>query len=59
MSREKAKEKIRALGGDVNESVSKNTSYVVIGSEAGSKLEKAKKLGVKIIDEKEFLNLTK
>ncbi|MDO8430222.1 MAG: NAD-dependent DNA ligase LigA [bacterium] len=58
MSREAAKEKIRALGGDVNESVSKNTSYVVAGSEAGSKLDKAKKLGVKIIDEKEFLKLT-
>ena len=57
MSREAAKEKIRALGGDVNESVSKNTSYVVAGSEAGSKLEKAKKLGVKIINEKEFLKI--
>ena len=57
MSREKAKEKIRELGGDVNESVSKNTSYVIAGAEPGSKLEKAKKIGVKIISEKEFLGL--
>ena len=60
MSREQAKEKIRALGGDVSESVSKNTSYVVAGFEPGSKLEKAKKLGIKIIDKKTLLQfLTK
>lgn len=57
MSREEAKEKIRALGGDVSESVSKKTSYVVVGSEPGSKYEKAKKLGVRTIDEKEFLKM--
>ncbi|MDO8536920.1 MAG: NAD-dependent DNA ligase LigA, partial [bacterium] len=57
MSREEAKEKIRALGGDVSESVSKKTDYLVAGSEPGSKYEKAKKLGIKIIDEKEFLLL--
>ena len=57
MSRDQAKEKIRTLGGDVNESVSKNTSYVVVGSEPGSKADKAKKLGVKILDEKELLNM--
>ncbi|MEK9170130.1 MAG: NAD-dependent DNA ligase LigA [Patescibacteria group bacterium] len=57
MSREQAKEKIRALGGDVNESVSKNTSFVVAGAEPGSKYDKAKKFGVKILDEKEFLVL--
>lgn len=57
MSREEAKEKIRELGGDVSESVSKQTSYVVVGSEPGSKYEKAKKLGVKVLDEKEFLKL--
>jgi DNA ligase (NAD+) len=57
LSREAAKEKIRALGGDVSESVSKKTLYVVAGSEPGSKEEKAKKLGVKILDEKEFLKL--
>ena len=57
LSRDKAKEKIRELGGDVNESVSKNTSYVVAGSEPGSKFEKAKKLGVKTLDEKQFLKM--
>lgn len=56
-SREEAKEKIRAFGGDVSSSVSKNTDYVVAGAEPGSKYDRAQKLGVKIIDEKEFLNL--
>jgi len=57
MSREEAKEKIRQVGGDWVSSVSKNTDYVVVGQEPGSKYDKAKKLGVKIIDEKEFLQL--
>ncbi len=57
MSREEAKNKIRDLGGDISESVSKMTSFVVAGKDPGSKLEKAKKLGVKIINEKEFLDL--
>ncbi|MEK7482277.1 MAG: NAD-dependent DNA ligase LigA, partial [Patescibacteria group bacterium] len=55
MSRERAKAKIRELGGDVSESVSKNTDYVVAGKDAGSKLDKAKELGVKIIGEKDFV----
>lgn len=59
MSREEAKEKIRKLGGDVSESVSKKTDYVVIGKEAGSKKEKAKELGVKMIREEEFLEMLK
>ncbi len=59
MSREAAKEKIRALGGDVSESVSKKTSYVIAGTEPGSKLVKAGKLGVKVLDEKKFLELLK
>lgn len=57
MSREDAKDKIRKLGGDVSESVSAKTTYVVTGSEPGSKFDKARKLGVKTIDEDEFLKL--
>jgi DNA ligase (NAD+) len=57
MTREEAKERIRELGGDVSESVSKKTNYVVAGEEPGSKYEKAKKLDVKILNEKEFLKL--
>lgn len=57
MSREAAKDKIRELGGDISESVSKKTSYVIVGDEPGSKYEKAKKLGVQTIDEKEFLSM--
>ncbi len=57
MSRELAKEKIINLGGKVSGSVSQKTSYVVVGTEAGSKLTDAQKLGVKILNEKEFLNM--
>jgi DNA ligase (NAD+) len=57
MSRELAKEKIISLGGKVSSSVSKNTSYVVAGEESGSKLKNAQKLGIKIIHEKEFLDM--
>ncbi len=59
MSREIAKEKILALGGKVSGSVSKNTSYVVAGEEAGSKLTTAQKLGVKILNEEEFQKMLK
>ena len=59
MSRDQAKAKIRDLGGDISESVSSKTDYVVVGLEPGSKAEKAKKLGVKILSEKEFLEIIK
>ena len=59
LSRDNAKEKIRDLGGHITSSVSKNVDYVVAGKEPGSKYDKAKKLGLKIISEKELLNLTK
>ncbi|MFA5013130.1 MAG: NAD-dependent DNA ligase LigA [Candidatus Paceibacterota bacterium] len=55
MSRNEAKEKIMALGGEVLGAVSKNLDYLIAGENPGSKYDKAKKLGVKIIDEKEFL----
>jgi len=57
MSRDQAAEKIEAAGGKVSGSVSKKTSYVLAGEEAGSKLEKAKTLGVTVIDEAEFLQM--
>ncbi len=57
LSRDSAKEKIRLMGGDVSSSVSKETDYVVVGENAGSKFDKAEKLGIKIISEKEFLEL--
>lgn len=54
MTREEATAKIEALGGKVSGSVSGNTDFVLAGAEAGSKLDKAQHLGVKIIDEEEF-----
>ncbi len=58
MSREEATARIEALGGKVSGSVSKKTSFVLAGDEAGSKLEKAQKLGVRILDEAEFIKLS-
>ena len=57
MSRDDAKKRIKSLGGSVSESVSKLTSYLVVGADPGSKLDKAEKLGVEILDEKKFLSL--
>src|SRR3989338_1194859 len=57
LGRDEAKDRIRELGGDVSSSVSKNTDYVVAGTEPGSKYDAAKKLGVKVINEKEFLKM--
>ena len=58
-SRDQAKQKIRSLGGSVSNSVSPQTDYLVAGAGPGSKYNKAKKIGVKIIGEKEFLDLIK
>jgi DNA ligase (NAD+) len=54
MTREEATEKIETLGGHVTGSVSKKTDYLLAGAESGSKLDKAKELGVRVIDEPEF-----
>ena len=58
ISRQEAEELIRKLGGNASSSVSKKTDYLIMGKEPGSKLEKAKKLGVKIIEEREFKKMT-
>ena len=57
LTRESAEALVRENGGDVASSVSTKTSYVVAGSEPGSKYDKAQELGIKIIDEKKFLRL--
>jgi DNA ligase (NAD+) len=57
MTRDNATDEVRMRGGSVVGSVSSNTNFVVAGEEAGSKLDKAKELGVKILTEKEFLEM--
>ncbi len=57
MTRDEAGEKILRLGGKVSSSVSARTSYVLAGSDAGSKLDKAEQLGVKVLSEAEFTKL--
>ena len=54
MTREEATEKIEALGGHVTGSVSRKTDYVLAGAEPGSKFDKAKELGIRVIDENQF-----
>jgi DNA ligase (NAD+) len=59
LSRDDAKRLIEAAGGKVSGSVSKKTNYVVAGEEAGSKLDKAKELGIQVVNEDELLMLIK
>lgn len=56
-TRDAAKEKIESLGGNVSTSVSRKTSVVIAGEEAGSKLKKAEELGLEIWDESKFINI--
>ena len=58
-SREKAQELVELLGGHATNSVSRKTDFLVVGENPGSKLQKAQKLGVKVINEKEFLEMIK
>jgi DNA ligase (NAD+) len=57
LPREQAKEKLEALGAKVSSNVSKKTTYVVVGTEAGSKLDNALELGITVLDEQQFLAL--
>ncbi len=57
MTREEAKQKIESRGGKVVSSVSKNTNFVIVGAEAGSKREKAQTLGILLLDEQKFLTM--
>ncbi|HPV70746.1 MAG TPA: NAD-dependent DNA ligase LigA [Candidatus Magasanikbacteria bacterium] len=59
LSRDIAKDKVRQLGGETPATVSKNTSFVVAGKDPGSKFDKAQMLGVKILNEAEFLKILK
>ena len=56
-TREDAQAAVKQRGGKASSSVSKKTSYVVAGDKAGSKLEKAQKLGVNVLTEDEFLEM--
>ena len=57
MKRDELKDKLQALGAKVAGSVSKNTDYVVVGADPGSKYDKAQKLGIDVLDEQQILKL--
>jgi len=57
LKRAEAEEKVKALGGEVGSSVTRKTTYLVVGAEPGSKLAKAQELGAKVLTEEEFLKL--
>ncbi len=59
MSRDKAREKVRNLGAEAADDVTEEVTIVVVGHEPGSKYDRAKKLGKKIVSEKEFLKMVK
>jgi DNA ligase (NAD+) len=59
MSRDEARAAVEAKGHKVAGSVSKKTDYVVAGEDAGSKLDKARALGIRIVEEKEFMQMLK
>ncbi len=59
LSRDEAKNKIRMLGGKISSSISSKTDFVILGKDPGSKYNKAKNLGVKILNEKTFLKMLK
>lgn len=59
LTRDEAKQKLLSLGAKVSGSVSKKTDFVIAGVSAGSKLDKAQELGVRVIDEDEFINMLK
>jgi len=59
LTRDAAKDRIKSLGGKIKESITRETNYLVVGETPGSKYEKAKKLGIKILEEEEFLEMVK
>jgi DNA ligase (NAD+) len=59
MPREEIKQRLQALGAKVSESVSGKTDYLIVGVDPGSKLNKARTLGVKVMDEQQFLSWLK
>ena len=57
MSRNEAKDRIKSLGGKVLSAVTHDTDFLVVGKDPGSKVKKATELGVKVLEEKEFLSM--